>query len=350
MKPEELAKQLVSQIKTAVNASLKEMRSDFDKKLAEMETAFENRFASMPAPEKGEKGDAGADGAVGSDGIAGVAGSQGDRGERGEQGEKGEKGDAGTVDMEEVKDFLTNLVKSLELPKGEKGDKGDAGADAVIDEKQVWDIIAEQFKTVELPTPEKGEKGDAGEVDMEVVRELIGKELACMAIPGGKSITHEEIEDEIKDKSYARGTLAKHRGGIWRARERTKGMAGWECLVAGVANITWVFDGVRTVTITTEKSDGEPDVKTIKIDAPRFRSIFRDGENYEKHDWVQLAGSVWMALKDTKTRPGASDDWQLMVKRGGTGKSAYDLAREAGFAGTRQEWLDSIGKKPVVKI
>jgi hypothetical protein len=144
--------------------------------------------------------------------------------------------------------------------------------------------------------------------------------------------------------------MARHRGGLWRAFERTKGMRGWECIVAGIADIGIEFDGERSLTIKLEKSDGEAVVKDFTIPALLDRGVWRE-EEYAKSDCVTFSGALWIATKDKPIgRPGISSDWRLAVKRGGTGKSAFDLARDAGFTGTRQEWLDGLGKKPTVKL
>jgi hypothetical protein len=355
MTPEMLAKQLAADVAAKMKTAVEKIRADFEKTLGEIQTAFENRFAALPAPEKGEPGEKGIDGAPGTvdmDEVKGILLGMVAALElpKGEKGDAGEPGAPGQVDMEAVKQLVLDAVAAIEIPKGEKGETGAAGKDAVFDEVKVWEMVVEEFKKVELPVAEKGDKGDPGEVDMTAVQQLIADEVAKRDTVR-VMLSEEEIEDGISERrSYARGTLARHKGGLWRAHERTKGMKGWECIIAGVADIALDYDGERKITISISKSDGEVETKEVYVPAQLYKDVYREGQLYFKNDVVTLSGSQWTAKCDTKGRPGISDDWTCSVKRGGTGKSAYDLARDAGFTGTRQEWLDQIGKKPQVKV
>lgn len=352
MKSEELATKLAAPVAAIIKKIAGELRADFAKKLAEIETAFQNQIAAMPQPEKGEKGDQGEQGIpaeVDMDQVKSLLGEMVAAIElpKPEKGEQGEPGAPGVVDMEEVKSLVQEAVAAIEIPKGEKGDPG---KDAEVDMEKIWELIVEEFKKVELPEPEKGEKGDPGQVDMEAVQQLIADEVAKRDTVR-VMLSEEEIEDGISERrNYARGSLARHKGGLWRAYERTAGMKGWECIVAGVSDVAIDFDGEREVTITVGKSDGTEQIKKIHVPALLYKDVYVDGQQYEKNDVVTLSGSIWVALKETKERPGISTDWKLAVKRGGTGKSAYDLARDAGFEGSRQDWLDQLGKKPTVKL
>lgn len=320
MKLEAFAKKLAADCGAVMKKALGDFRKEFEKLLADHETAVENRFAALPEPQPGAKGD---------------------------------KGDDATLDMDVVKQILLDAVAALELPKGEKGDA------AEVDMEAVKLLIIEEVRKIELPIPEKGDKGDPGVVDMDAVKEIILEavktitvtEVKNIVLPEPKSAVDIEIEDGIDEtKAYPRNSYARHKGGLWRSFERTKGMKGWECIVAGVNNISVEYDGERTVSVTVEQSDGEPVAKEFALPVMIDRGVWREGD-YLKGDTVTFSGAIWVAQKDTPTgRPGISADWRLACKRGGTGKSAYDLAREAGFEGTRQEWLDGLGKKPTVKI
>lgn len=312
MKAKQLIEKMAVEVGTVLKKYLGDFRKEFETKLAEQETAIENRFASLPDPVPGPKGD---------------------------------KGDDAQLDMDAVKQILLDAVAALELPKGEKGDAGQ------VDMEAVKALIAEQVAKIELPIPEKGDKGDPGVVDMEEVKRLLQEAVKAIELPEPKSAVDLEIQDGIDtDKDYPRGTYARFQGGLWRSFERTKGMKGWECIVAGIDNIAVDYDGDRTVTITVAKSDGAEDVKEIVMPVLIDKGIWRE-QDYQKGDVVTFSGAMWIAQKDKPIgRPGASEDWRLSVKRGGTGKSAFDLARDAGFTGTRQEWLDGLGKKPTVKL
>lgn len=314
MKPEEIAKQLADNMRIAITKMAEDLRKDFEFKLNEIKLACQDMISALPVPEKGEKGD---------------------------------KGDDAIVDIGQLKGFINEEISKIQIPQGEKGEKGDPGQ---VDMEKIWELIVAEFKKVELPQPEKGEKGDPGIVDMEAVQRLIVEEVSkrdTIRI----LLSDEEIEDGISERrSYSRGTLARHKGGLWRAHERTNGMKGWECIIAGFSDVSIDFNGEREIAVKITKSDGLVEEKKIYVPALLYKDIFKEGESYQKNDVVTLGGSLWLSKNDTKARPGISDDWVCIVKRGGTGKSAYDLARDAGFNGTRQEWLDQIGKKPTVKI
>lgn len=163
----------------------------------------------------------------------------------------------------------------------------------------------------------------------------------------GKDALQLEVLPQIDEtKSYPRGSYASHNGGLWRSYEKTHGMRGWECIVDGIAGVEVDYDGERGLKIKTTKSSGKQTAKDFSIPAMIYKDVWREGE-YEKQDCVTLSGSLWVAVEATQTRPGESKDWRMVAKKGGTGKSAYDIAKEAGFIGTKQQWLDSIGKKQV---
>jgi len=64
--------------------------------------------------------------------------------------------------------------------------------------------------------------------------------------------------------------------------------------------------------------------RTIKLDMPMYRDVYKAGEKYERGDMVTFSGSVFVATRDTtgSEKPEASPAWKLMVKRGRDGKDA----------------------------
>jgi hypothetical protein len=75
----------------------------------------------------------------------------------------------------------------------------------------------------------------------------------------------------------------------------------------------------------------------------KWAGVYREGQEYTTQNVTTRDGSLWLAKSTTTGRPGASEDWVLIVKHGEKGKDAYALARDAGYRGTRDEWLESIG-------
>jgi hypothetical protein len=54
-----------------------------------------------------------------------------------------------------------------------------------------------------------------------------------------------------------------------------------------------------------------------------YRDIFRPETEYDKGDIVTFGGSTWHCMVDKPTdKPGISDQWRLIVKKGAPGKDA----------------------------
>lgn len=236
--------------------------------------------------------------------------------------EKGEDGkDGASVTLDDVKPLIAEAVAAIPAPKD--------GESAEIDYDKITEIvnetIAEAVSNINIPIPQKGEDG----------KDAIDLEIA----PG--------IDES---KSYRRGTYATYNGGLWRAYEKTNGMRGWECVVSGIKEMNIEYDGVRGLTVNIEKSGGEFEKKDFVLPVPVSKGMWRPGA-YQKGDIVILSGSSWICEKDTEDRPGTeSKDWLCFAKKGGTGKSNFDIAKEAGFTGSKQEWIDKTGILPKVKL
>jgi integrin beta 3 len=77
--------------------------------------------------------------------------------------------------------------------------------------------------------------------------------------------------------------------------------------------------GQRSVTLSFESGDIKKEI-TVTFATPLYQGVWHEGE-YQEGDCVTLEGSAWIALADTKTRPGTPDnDWQLAIKRGRDGR------------------------------
>ncbi|MGB3501861.1 MAG: hypothetical protein WBA44_09570 [Mesorhizobium sp.] len=49
----------------------------------------------------------------------------------------------------------------------------------------------------------------------------------------------------------------------------------------------------------------------------KFMGVHQRALDYRRNNLITHDGSLWIALKDTPSgKPGASDDWQLVAKRG----------------------------------
>ena len=55
--------------------------------------------------------------------------------------------------------------------------------------------------------------------------------------------------------------------------------------------------------------------------ADGYKGTHISGSEYFRGDTCTHGGSLWLCEKDTKGRPGQTDAWRLIVKRGAPGKA-----------------------------
>jgi len=106
------------------------------------------------------------------------------------------------------------------------------------------------------------------------------------------------------------------------------------------------FDDLAAVTFDVDRRSfvfglrrGEA-VKTFDVPVPMllFRDVYTEGRQYLEGDVVTWGGAMWFAKRATVSKPGYNDvqkDWQLVVKRGGDGKTGAPGA--AGPKGDKGE-------------
>ena len=147
----------------------------------------------------------------------------------------------------------------------------------------------------------------------------------------GRDALELEILDGIDpQKSYPRGTVATFRGGLIKAERRTSPIgesvqaAGWRVILRGVASTeVHPSEDLRTLSIRVTHTDGEVVEQQLRSPSLIYREIYREGERYEGGDAVTFGGSVWVALRDTTSKPGeGAADWRLAVKKGRDGRDA----------------------------
>lgn len=202
--------------------------------------------------------------------------------------------DAPPVDTAAI---VADVLRSLPAPRdgkdGEPGPKGDRGDDGVS-------LI--------------GPPGDAGRDGRD------GKD----GKPGRDAAQIDVLDGIDEARSYTRGTFARHRGGLWRAKDTTDGMDGWECVVRGIDREDETSEeGGRVIKRTTVYSDGATFVRVIKTHAMLHRGVYAEGVEYAPGDTVTWAGAMWHCAEQTADKPGeGSKCWRLAVKRGRDGKDA----------------------------
>ncbi|GAA6121455.1 phage portal protein [Acidovorax sp. FG27] len=203
-----------------------------------------------------------------------------------------------------------------EIPKPQDGRS--------VTAEDVAPMVAEEVSkaVAAIPRPKDGESVPA-EAVQKMVDEAVTKALSAVAAPKdgepGRDALQLELQPAIDlEKTYARGTYARHAGGLWRAFEATKGLHGWECVVEGIAALAIQQDG-REFTLVAKTSSGDEVRKSIKVAALVDRGVFKAGTDYEAGDGVTWGGSFFIAQKDAPTgHPGepGSNGWRLAVKRG----------------------------------
>lgn len=232
--------------------------------------------------------------------------------------------------VEKVERMVADAVAALPPAK----DGVDGASMTVADlEPLVSDVVAKAVALI--PAPKDGES-----VPVEEVRKMIDEAVAAAvaAIPpaqdgrdgqAGRDALQIELLPEIDlAKSYARGTYARHAGGMWRAFEATKGLHGWECVVEGIAELRIDQPGGREFTLVARTSSGAEVSKSIKVAALVDRGVFRAEEAYEAGDGVTWGGSFFIAQKDAPIgKPGepGCNGWRLAVKRGRDAGKAVQL-------------------------
>ncbi|MBF8642262.1 MULTISPECIES: phage portal protein [Pseudomonas] len=218
--------------------------------------------------------------------------------------------DGKDADPETIKQMVEDAVASLPPPTdgkdgldGKDGVDGKDGQSVPIEEveRMVQEAVAKAMQSIELP--KDGKDGEPGRdaVDIEILPAI----------------------DE--SKSYARGTYATHKGGLWRSYERTVGLKGWECIVEGIADLRIEQDGDRGFKAIAELSSGAAQEKALSIPAMVYRGIFKAGE-FQPGDTVTWGGSLWHCDEPTSDKPGepGSKGWRLAVKRGRDGKDGLN--------------------------
>lgn len=57
-----------------------------------------------------------------------------------------------------------------------------------------------------------------------------------------------------------------------------------------------------------------------ELDDFDWKGVWDEGAHYVKRNSVSFGGSLWLCRKNTTSKPGSSDDWKLIVKRGRDGR------------------------------
>lgn len=167
---------------------------------------------------------------------------------------------------EEIRSLKTTLEtrsapQGIAGPPGPKGDAGERGADGK--------------NGVDGKDGAPGSAGKDGAIGERGVDGLNGKDGAPSTVPGPKGDTGERGADGIATREELHSLI--------------------------------------------EERMAEVQVRSF---ADLYRGVFKHGESYKRSQFATWGGSLFLALADTGNRPGESNDWQLVTKRGADGKDA----------------------------
>lgn len=245
------------------------------------------------------------------------------------------------LDYSKVNAVVEDAISSIKLP--EDGKDGADGKDADLAEvKSYIDDAISDFKK-EQPEPVNGKDGangkdgdDGKDADINEIKEYIDSLFLKIQPPvdgrdgrdGRDAIEMEIIPLIDEEKSYPRGTYAKHKGGLWHSYQNTSGMRGWECMVEGIESISIDQVSERSFKSVVTYSSGSVLEKSFSIPAILDKGVYSDTGTYEKGDGVTYAGSYWIVQKDSpEGKPGSSDDFRLAVKRGRDGREVVKVEK-----------------------
>ncbi len=232
-----------------------------------------------------------------------------------------------SLTAEDVRPLVAEEVAKIPIPKD--------GTSVTLEDVAPMLLTAVKETVDALPAAEL-----ASSLTPDDLRPLIAEEVAkamqSLSLPKdgepGRDALQLEILPEIEtERSYARGTYAKHLGGLWRSFERTHGMKGWECIVEGLSAAQVEQSGERGLELSLVLSSGAEVRKTLSLPVMIYRGVFAPGD-YLPGDTVTWAGSLWHCDEATSDKPGeiGSKGWRLAVKRGRDGKDGNhgkDLTR-----------------------
>ena len=242
-------------------------------------------------------------GPMGPQGEKGEQGLQGEVGPMGPQGPAGEKGEAFKYE-----DFTPEQLEKLVGPQGPQGERGFSAYQAwkTIEgnEKGTVEEFIESLKGEQGPRGEKGEKGDKGEAGLSAY--MLAKTY------DGFEGSMQEWLDTLVGPQGPEGPAGPQGE---KGEKGDRGLQGENGLSAYMLARTYDgFDGSLPEWLDSLKGPAGPQ-------GPK-------GEPFKYEDFTEE--QIEELIRD------------IELGAGGLGKSAYEIAKEHGFKGTEEEWLESL--------
>ena len=242
-------------------------------------------------------------GPMGPQGEKGEQGLQGEVGPMGPQGPAGEKGEAFKYE-----DFTPEQLEKLVGPQGPQGERGFSAYQAwkTIEgnEKGTVEEFIESLKGEQGPRGEKGEKGDKGEAGLSAY--MLAKTY------DGFEGSMQEWLDTLVGPQGPEGPAGPQGE---KGEKGDRGLQGENGLSAYMLAKTYDgFEGSLPEWLDSLKGPAGPQ-------GPK-------GEPFKYEDFTEE--QIEELIRD------------IELGAGGLGKSAYEIAKEHGFKGTEEEWLESL--------
>lgn len=244
----------------------------------------------------------------------------------GKEGAPGRDADDAGI-LASLTEHMLRAVDALPKPadgrNGSDGDPGRPGVDGkdapAVDEQ----AIVERVRAM-IQTPKDGRDGES--VDFDAV---VAKAVSLISVPkdgtSGTSVTMDDVRPVMEAETsrwqleFERRAADVLRDAIDKMPKPKDGADGRDGISLDEADVK-----LEGRLLTFKFRCGERIVeKSIRVDFPLHKGVYRSGASHEKDDVVTFGGSQWMARRDTKTKP-PSDDWVLVVQRGRDGRDAKD--------------------------
>jgi hypothetical protein len=217
----------------------------------------------------------------------------------------------------EARNLLEKAVDRMPVAKdGRDGIDGRDGANGKDADPEA--VAAKVIERLDL----KGTRTDMQKLCKELVEAEVVKIPAGKDGKDGTSVSLDDVRGLIEQKAAewqldfekrAHDTMQK---AIDRMPPPKDGRDGKDGI--GVDSFTADIEG-RVLRVKMQTADGVHE-RAMRLPIPIYRDVWKEGK-YEKDDMVTWGGSMWIALRDTKSKPGHySGDWKLIVKKGRDGK------------------------------
>ena len=272
-----------------------------------------------------------------------IPGPQGDKGETGARGEKGEKGDMSIITLnKENGHWMIDGVDTEVSAIGPKGDKVSVTIDPItkhwVIDGEDTNVVAEgkDGKTPEIKIDPVTKRWIIDGIDTNIVSEGVkgdkGEKTLVTIDPATKHWVIDGVDTNVLAEGVKGDTGAEARLSIDPETKhfiingvdsgvRAEGVKGIDGVTPEISinevSKNWIINGHDTE-IKAEGTKGEKGEKTLVTIDPNTKHWLIDGVDTN------------VLAEGTKGKDGVD------------GKSAFDIATEKGFTGSKDEWLESL--------